>query len=89
MTENELTVQASPVMVGLDMYEGRLVFWHGGLVAVLVALFGSHYEELEGYWFLETGLGPCAERDAEAFMTLKAALDWISQTLAKSDSATN
>lgn len=80
--QDDLTFQTAPVMIGAEAAEGRLAFFKGRLVAVLVRLSGAHYGSMECRWFVEAGFGPCAEAYPEPFETLKDAAAWIDHTIA-------
>ena len=60
--------------------DGVLVLREETLVAVLVCLESSIYQEDVGYWHLEAGFGNCAARP-DTFTTREVALRWMAGRL--------
>ncbi|WP_206455538.1 hypothetical protein [Aurantimonas marina] len=77
--QQDLTFQSVRVGIGREAADGRLVFFKGMLLAVLVRLCGAHYGAMESRWFLEAGFGPCAEIHPLPFETLEDAGLWIGE----------
>ena len=67
-----LTLRPVVVETGSADEEGRLVFAHDRLVAVLVRLSAAAHPDpaLRDRWFLEAGFGPCAARTSDVFPAL-------------------
>jgi len=62
--------------------EGQLVFANGRLVAVLVLLADETHAGRVGSWYLEAGVGLCANETPPTFATIGAALAWVRRQLA-------
>ncbi len=73
---SNLTLQPILIETGSDDTDGRLVLRDGHLVAVLVRLDGPEHGDLQGFWHLEAGFGPCDQK-ADAFHSLNEAQRWI------------
>lgn len=71
-----------PVLVGTGTADedGRLVFYGGKLVAVLVRLSDEH-GSMAGRWFLERGFGRLDAPCPPAFDGLDPACTWIARRL--------
>lgn len=71
-------VRFKPVLVDTNApdEEGRLAFWQGRLMAVLVRLSECHGEQRDA-WFLELSTGPCNTIKPPCFGDLEEAAAWI------------
>lgn len=56
--------------------EGRLVFFGGALVAVLVKLDETH-DDLEGRWYAEAAFNSLERMEERTFQTLDDVAEWI------------
>lgn len=56
--------------------EGRLVFFNGALVAVLVKLDATH-DDLEGRWYAEAAFNSLERMEERTFETLDEVAEWI------------
>ena len=63
--------------------EGRLVFDHDRLIAVLSRLSGAESERAGGVWFTESLFGPLSlrDRDQATFADLDEVRRWFEQQL--------
>ena len=73
-----MAVRFEPVLVDTSSpdEEGRLAFWQGRLVGVLVRLGEGHGPNRHA-WFLELGTGPCRTTQQHGFGDLGEAAAWI------------
>lgn len=81
-----VTLQPLRVETGTADEEGRLVFYGGKLVAVLVRLSDEH-EDMAGQWFLEHGFGPLDDTWYPTFDGLDPACVWIARRLGRERAA--
>lgn len=81
-----VTLQPLRVETGTTDEEGRLVFYGGKLVAVLVRLSDEH-EGMAGRWFLEHGFGPLDDTRHPTFDGLDPACVWIARRLGRTTAA--
>ena len=79
-----MSVTLLPVLVRTETADedGRLVFYGGKLVAVLVRLSDAH-EGMSGHWFLERGFGRLDHPCPPVFDGLDPACAWITGHLGR------
>jgi hypothetical protein len=76
-----LTVENARIAGGAIPDEGRLIFYDGALVAVLIRLEPELAAQTGGVWYLQAGFGTVEDFHHPSFPSIDDGLAWLSQRL--------